>query len=224
VNSAIASPGPSNTAGTVSTVVEAVTDGIAKGFVLPGGSLTITGDNPATVTLPDTPGAGVPIEITQGAGTFCAGGCTGPATTISPFDGYTDPAHPITAVLNFLYPDDNNGLTQAALDFVSATIYKQDESNVTTTLSNCVTPGQANPEPNSPCVDGRAISHTSARQRWGTSPRTRSCTSRATRDSPSIDPLLSADRRYAPSVSEGAYLRICCSIGPTHGPVSRSRQ
>jgi uncharacterized repeat protein (TIGR01451 family) len=154
-NSAIASPGPSNTAGTVTTIVEAVTDGVAKGFVLPGGSLTIPGDNPATLTLPNT-GTGAPVEITQGAGTFCTGGCTGPATTISPFAGYTDPANPISVVLNFTYPDTNAGLTQAALDFNNATIFKNDDSNVTTPLATCTTPGHSNP---APCVDGRAIAH-----------------------------------------------------------------
>jgi len=155
VNSAIASPGPTNTAGTVTTIVEAVTDGVSKGFVLPGGSLTITGDNPATVTLPNVPGDGVPIEITQGSGTFCPSGCTGPATTISDFAGFTDPANPIKVELNFLYPDTNAGLTQAALDFNNAIIYKDDGSTVTP-LTTCTTPGNSNP---GACVDGRAISH-----------------------------------------------------------------
>ena len=43
---AIASPGPGNTAGTVTTIVEAVTDGVAKGFVLPGGSSDDPGRQP----------------------------------------------------------------------------------------------------------------------------------------------------------------------------------
>jgi uncharacterized repeat protein (TIGR01451 family) len=155
VNSAIASPGPTNTAGTVTTIVEAEVDGVAKGFVLPGGSLTIPGNNPATVTVPNDPNsAGVPIEITQGTGTFCNGPCSGPATTISPFDGFTDPANPIKVVLNYSYPDTNAGLTQAALDFNNSIIFKDDGTTVTP-LTTCTTPGNSNP---GACVDGRDIS------------------------------------------------------------------
>ncbi len=155
-NSAVASPG-SNTAGTQVTTVEAPQDGVSKGFVSPGGSLTISGDDPATLTLPDT-GNGAPVNITQGDGTFCDGPCSGIATTISEFGGYSDPNQPISLDLTYNFPDSPTSLTDAATAFGS-TIYKNDDPlnpNVGTPVPFCASlgAGVANPHP---CVDGRTI-------------------------------------------------------------------
>ena len=136
-NTAVASPG-SNTAGTQVTTVEAPQDGVSKGFVSPGGSLTISGDDPATLTLPDT-GNGAPVNITQGDGTFCDGPCSGTATTISEFGGYSDPNQPISLDLTYNFPDSPTSLTDAATAFGS-TIYKNDDPlnpNVGTPVPFC---------------------------------------------------------------------------------------
>ena len=76
---------------------------MSKGFVSPGGSLTIPGNDPATLSLPDT-GDGAPVIITQGDGTFCDGPCDGTATEISEFAGYSDPNHPIVLELTYNVP------------------------------------------------------------------------------------------------------------------------
>ena len=123
-NSAVASPG-ANASTPRSPRWKLREPGVSKGFVLPGDSITIPGDNPATITLPDT-GDGAPIVITQGDGTFCDGPCTGPATTISDFDGYSDPLHPIHLTLTYEFPDSPTSLTDAATAF-GATIYKNDD-------------------------------------------------------------------------------------------------
>jgi uncharacterized repeat protein (TIGR01451 family) len=155
-NSAVASPG-SNTAGTQVTTVEAPVDGVAKGFVSPGGSLTIDGDNPATLTLPET-GEGAPVVITQGEGSFCNGACDGPFTEIQPFEGYSDPLFPIELDLTFNFPDSPTSLTDAASAY-GATIYKNtDPENPTvgSPVPFCTTLGGAVAIPH-PCVDARSI-------------------------------------------------------------------
>jgi uncharacterized repeat protein (TIGR01451 family) len=158
-NSAVATPG-SNTAGTQVTTVEAPQDGVAKGFVSPGGSLTIPGDDPATLSLPDT-GDGAPVIVTQGDGTFCEGPCSGTATEISEFGGYSDPNQPIVLDLTYNFPASPTSLTDAATAF-GATIYKNDDPgtpNVGVPVPFCSTlgAGVANPHP---CVDGRTIVQT----------------------------------------------------------------
>ncbi len=155
-DSATASPG-SNPTANETTTVEASSPGVAKGFVLPGGSITIPGDNPATVTLPDT-GDGAPIVITQGDGSFCDGPCDGPATTISDFPGYSDPLHPIRLTLTYTFPDAPDSLTRAATAFGS-TIYKNDDPmspNLGAVVPACTTPGGGVAIPH-PCVDAHSI-------------------------------------------------------------------
>jgi uncharacterized repeat protein (TIGR01451 family) len=159
-NSAVASPG-SNPAASEVTTVEAPQDGVSKGFVSPGGSLTIPGDDPATLTLPNT-GAGAPVEITQGDGTFCDGSCEGPATTISEFGGYSDPNHPISLLLTYEFPDSPGSLTNAATAYGS-TIYKNDDPSnpgVGTVVPLCSTFGAGVAIPH-PCVDAKTITQPS---------------------------------------------------------------
>jgi uncharacterized repeat protein (TIGR01451 family) len=157
-NTAVASPGD-NAVASETTTVEAPTDGVAKGFVSPGGSITIPGDDPATLTLPNT-GPGAPVVITQGDGTFCDGPCDGTTTTISDFPGYNDPNEPIHVELVFNFPaDDPNSLTNAAIAF-GQTIYKNtdpENPSVGSAVPVCTTPGSGNAFP-SPCVDVRTIS------------------------------------------------------------------
>jgi uncharacterized repeat protein (TIGR01451 family) len=155
-NSAVATPG-SNTAASEVTTVEAPVDGVSKGFVVPGGSISIDGDNPATLTLPNT-GEGAPVIITQDDGTFCNGTCEGPATTISDFAGYSDPSNPISLLLTFTFPDSPTSLTDAA-DAYGSTIYKNDDPenpSVGTVVPFCTTLGAGVAVPH-PCVDGRTI-------------------------------------------------------------------
>jgi len=159
-DSGVASPGPNATA-TETTTVEPLIPGVAKGFVLPGDSITIPGTDPATVTLPDTGdggGGGAPVIITQGAGTFCDGPCDGLATTISEFPGFTDPNHPIHLTLTYEFPDAPDSLTRAATAFGS-TIYKNDDPlhpTVGTPVPFCTTLGAGIATPH-PCVDGHTI-------------------------------------------------------------------
>jgi uncharacterized repeat protein (TIGR01451 family) len=155
-NSAVATPG-TNPTGTETTTVEPEQDGVAKGFVSPGGSITIEGDDPATLSLPNT-GDGAPVLITQSeGGTFCGGEeCTGTTTTISDFDGYLDPLNPIHLVLEYNFPSSATSLADAA-DAYAATIYKNvdpENPNVGTAVPFCTTPLIAIP---SPCVSSRAI-------------------------------------------------------------------
>ena len=159
-NTAVATPG-SNPVGSQVTTVEAPVDGVAKGFVSPGGSITISGDDPATLSLPDT-GAGAPVVITQGDGTFCDGPCSGTATTISDFAGYSDPSQPIHLHLTYTFPDSPTSLTDAATAFGS-TIYKNvdpDNPSVGSLVPFCSTPGAGVAVP-APCVDARAITQPS---------------------------------------------------------------
>jgi uncharacterized repeat protein (TIGR01451 family) len=159
-NHAVASPG-SNTADEEVTTIETEQDGVSKGFVSPGGSLTIDGDNPATLSLPNT-GDGAPVEITQADGTFCDGPCEGPATTISEFGGYDDPNHPIHLTLDYTFPDSPTSLFDAATAFGSQ-IYKNDDPlhpNTGTVVPLCNVQGAGVAVPH-PCVDGRNIVQTS---------------------------------------------------------------
>ena len=158
-DSAVATPG-TNTSASESTTVEAPTPGVSKGFVLPGGSITISGDDPATLTLPDT-GSGAPVEITQDNGTFCDGPCTGPATSISDFGGYSDPNQPIQLLLTFTFPDSPTSLTDAATAY-GATIYKNDtpDPNAGVPVPACTTPGAGVAVPH-PCVDAHTITQPS---------------------------------------------------------------
>jgi uncharacterized repeat protein (TIGR01451 family) len=151
-NSAVATPG-SNAAANETTTVEAPQDGVSKGFVSPGGSLSIDGDNPATLTLPNT-GNGAPVIITQGDGTFCDGPCEGPTTTINDFSGYSDPNNPITLVLTYNFTD-----ITAAADAYGATIYKNDDPDNPSTgvpVAPCTTQGAGVAVPH-PCVDAHTI-------------------------------------------------------------------
>ena len=78
--------------------------GTARGFVPPGGSISLgndpTADNPLVATLePPNTGRGAPITLrveTAGAGTFCGGQpCAGRRILfLSPFSGYADPNRP----------------------------------------------------------------------------------------------------------------------------------
>ena len=159
-NSAVASPGANASTDEVTTVEEPV-DGVAKGFVSPGGSITIEGDNPATLTLPNT-GEGAPVVITQGEGSFCNGPCVGPYTEIAPFEGYSDPNFPIELDLTFNFPASPTSLTEAA-DAYGATIYKNtdpESPNVGSVVPFCSVFGAGNAIP-SPCVDARSISQPS---------------------------------------------------------------
>ena len=154
-NSAATTPG--NVQATQTTTVEAPQPGVSKGFVLPGDSISIDGANPATLTLPDT-GTGAPVIITQGDGTFCDGSCSGPATTISDFAGYSDPTHPIHLTLSYTFPDAPDSLTNAATAFGS-TIYKNTDPsnpNVGTPVPACTTAGSGIAVPH-PCVDAHSI-------------------------------------------------------------------
>lgn len=155
-NSAVATPG-SNTSASQVTTVEEPQDGVAKGYVVPGGSITIPGDDPATLSLPNT-GSGAPVIITQGDGTFCEGPCEGTTTTINDFAGYSDPAFPIHLELNFTFPDSPTSLFEAATAFGS-TIYKNDDPenpNVGAPVPACTTPGAGVAIPH-PCVDAKNI-------------------------------------------------------------------
>jgi len=90
--------------GTGGPTVVASRPGYARGFVPPGGSISIgndpTADNPlvATFELPKT-GSGAPITLrvqTAGADTFCGGQpCAGRRILfLSAFTGYNDPTRP----------------------------------------------------------------------------------------------------------------------------------
>lgn len=142
---------------TETTTVEAPQPGVSKGYVGPGGSIGTDGDDPATVTLPPT-GPGAPILITQGPGTFCDGPCSGTATTISDFPGYTDPNQPIRLHLVYSFPSSPTSLTDAATAFGSD-IYKNDDPNqpnVGTVVPACTTPASGVAAPH-PCVDTHTI-------------------------------------------------------------------
>ena len=156
-NSATATPG-TNAVVNETTAVEAPTPGVSKGFVSPGGSITIPGHDPATVTLPDS-GPGAPIVITQGAGSFCDGPCSGPATTVSDFPGYDDPTHPIRLHLSFTFDGEGDNLTDAANAYGS-TIYKNIDPlqpNVGTVVPFCSSVGAGVAVPH-PCIDAHTIS------------------------------------------------------------------
>lgn len=154
--SAVATPG-ANTTVTESTTVEIPDPGESSGFVVPGGSIDTGGDEPALLELPGS-GPGAPVIITQGAGSFCAGPCSGIATEISPFPGYDDPMHPIRLRLTYAFPDSPTSLTDAASAF-GATIYKNtdpDHPEVGSIVPWCDTPGAGVAVPH-PCVDGHTI-------------------------------------------------------------------
>ena len=164
-NSAVASPG-TNTTTTEDTTVEAPQDGVSKGFVEPGGSLTIPGHDPATITLPDT-GDGAPVVITQGAGTFCNNlPCIGTTTNIAPFGGYSDPANPIHLTLTWTFnpgdPESTPDPLTAAAQAYNSTIYKHldtDPPNVGTAVPDCApTPRVAT---DYACIDGHTITQPS---------------------------------------------------------------
>jgi|GEM_PF-5109622 conserved repeat domain len=159
-DSGVASPG-ANVAASEVTTVETSEPGVSKGFVLPGDSITIPGDDPATVTLPEG-GPGAPIIITQGDGTFCDGPCAGPATEISPFPGYDDPNNPIHLTLTYNFPSSPNSLTDAASAFGS-TIFKNDDPlhpNLGTVVPFCSTVGGGVAIPH-PCIDAHTITQPS---------------------------------------------------------------
>ena len=156
-NSAVATPGTNPTVNET-TAVEAPAAGVSKGFVSPGGSITIPGHDPATVTLPDS-GPGAPIVITQVPGSFCDGPCSGPATTVSDFPGYDDPTHPIRLHLTFTFDGEGDNLTAAA-DAYGSTIYKNGDPmqpNVGTVVPFCSSVGAGVAVPH-PCVDAHTIS------------------------------------------------------------------
>ncbi len=159
-NSATATPG-SNATVNETTAVEAPAPGVSKGFVSPGGSITIPGPDPATVTLPGS-GPGAPIVITQGDGSFCGGPCSGSATTISDFPGYDDPSHPIRLRLTFTFNGEGDNLTAAA-DAYGSAIYKNSnpmQPTVGTIVPFCSSVGAGVAVPH-PCVDAHTISEPS---------------------------------------------------------------
>lgn len=145
-NTATATPGNNNVA-SEDTQIVAPQQGTGSGYVPPGGTITTGGDNPATITLPNT-GDGAPIVITQGSGTFCNGPCNDPVTTISPFAGYTDPNNPIKLTLEYDFTDFGDAI-QAA----SATYYKFDDTtNTSSVVPKCTNQGAGVAVP-SPCID-----------------------------------------------------------------------
>ena len=155
-NSAVATPG-SNTPATQVTTVAPPSDGEASGYVSPGGSITTSGDDPATLSLPNT-GNGAPVVITQGDGSFCDGPCDGTTTTINDFAGYPDPNFPIHLELAYTFPDSPTSLFEAATAF-GQTIYKNDDPlnpNVGTVVPSCTTPGAGVAIPH-PCLDAKNI-------------------------------------------------------------------
>ena len=159
-DSAIASPGD-NAAVDEVTTVQAPAAGEASGFVSPGDSITIPGDDPATITLPDT-GDGAPIVVTQGNGTFCNGPCTGTVTTISAFPGYDDPNHPIHLTLVYNFPSSPTSLKDAGKAYFLEKIYKNSDPenpNAGVLVSDCTSPGSGSAIP-SPCVDSRDLVET----------------------------------------------------------------
>ena len=159
-DTAVGAPGANTSAGQTTTV-EAAVPGVSKGYVSPGGSIDIGGTDPAGLTLPNT-GPGAPVLITQGDGTFCNGPCAGPVTTISPFDGYTDPNNPIRLTLTYNFPDSPTSLTDAALAFGS-TIYKNTDPlnpGVGVPVPFCTTVGAGVADPH-PCIDGHTITQPS---------------------------------------------------------------
>jgi len=154
--SALSAPG-ANPVTTETTTVEAPQPGVSKGYVGPDGSIGTGGDDPATITLPPT-GPGAPILITQGPGTFCDGPCSGTATTISDFPGYSDPDNPIRLHLVYSFPASATSLTDAATAFGSD-IYKNsdpNQPNVGTVVPACTNPGSGVAAPH-PCVDAHTI-------------------------------------------------------------------
>jgi uncharacterized repeat protein (TIGR01451 family) len=159
-NSAVATPG-SNAPATQVTTVAPPSDGAASGYVSPGGSITTDGQDPATLTLPNT-GNGAPVVITQGDGTFCQGPCDGTTTTINDFPGYPDPNSPIQLELSWTFPDSPTSLFDAATAF-GQQIYKNDDPlnpNVGTVVANCTTQGAGVAIPH-PCLDGKSITQPS---------------------------------------------------------------
>jgi uncharacterized repeat protein (TIGR01451 family) len=155
-NSAVATPG-TNTPATQATTVAPPSDGAASGYVSPGGSITTSGNDPATLSLPNT-GNGAPVVITQGDGSFCDGPCDGTTTTINDFAGYPDPLFPIHLELAFTFPDSPTSLFQAATAF-GQSIYKNDDPlnpNVGTVVPSCTTPGAGVAIPH-PCLDAKNI-------------------------------------------------------------------
>jgi hypothetical protein len=110
--------GSNNTCGDETETVTSNGDS-AAGFVPAGGSLTTGGNNPSTLSLPTPPGAFVTLNHVFGA-TFCSGTCTGPATFVNNFPGYTDRHHPIDLKLTVSFA--NRGL--AVKDFVSGRGFK----------------------------------------------------------------------------------------------------
>lgn len=154
-NSAVTSPG--GVPAVQTTTVEAPQAGVSKGFVRPGDSISITGANPAVLTLPNT-GSGAPVIMSQGDGAFCDGPCAGPATTISDFPGYSDANHPIRLSLGYSFPAAPDSLLQAVLAFGS-TIYKNIDPahpNVGTMAPFCALIGGGVAVPH-PCVNRRTI-------------------------------------------------------------------
>jgi hypothetical protein len=118
-------------------------------------------------------GPGAVVTLTQAAGNFCAGPCTGPATEVNNFPGYSNPKFPISLKLVFAEP---NGV-KALADFGTATLYKQSGTAAGVKIRDCVDnpawttkqkqaaalrrtlrlgtqSGIANP---SPCVDARSV-------------------------------------------------------------------
>ncbi len=159
-NSAVATPG-TNVPGTQATAVVAPTDGVASGYVSPGGSITTSGDDPATLSLPNT-GNGAPVVITQGDGSFCDGPCDGTTTTINDFAGYSDPNAPIHLELSYTFPDSPTSLFDAATAF-GQQVYKNDDPlnpTVGTVVPACTTPGAGVAIPH-PCVDAKSITQPS---------------------------------------------------------------
>ena len=130
-DTATATPGSNNVA-SIDVTVQPPVPGQISGFVVPGGSLDTGGNDPAKFSLPTTAGTGTgtggAVSMTQEPGNFCAGPCSGIATTISPVDGYTDPTKPVVAVLTYSY----TSLIAATNDYLHADVYKFDDATEVT--------------------------------------------------------------------------------------------
>jgi uncharacterized repeat protein (TIGR01451 family) len=116
-DSAVTTPGGSTA--TFDTHPTAATGDSADGFVPAGGSITTGGDNASTLSLPTPPGAFVSLDHVFGAD-FCNGTCTGPATFVNNFPGYTDAHHPIDLKLTLRHPN----VVAALRDYAFAKGYK----------------------------------------------------------------------------------------------------
>lgn len=158
-NTATATPGTNATA-SETTTIEAVTDGVSKGWVMPDQSLSTPGHDPANVMLPGGDGAPVIINQSYTNGAFCGGPCAAPMTSVDAIPGYNNPAAPVRlrVTWNFAPGDPQSmpdALTAAAIAF-GKPLYVQDAGNpaMGTVVPPCSVAGTASPDP---CYDNHTI-------------------------------------------------------------------